>query len=128
MGHSFCRAPSGWTRHIQPEGQPYYVKVLDGRTYITDTDLTKPEKLYTMQCHIADMEVQISNHANDLQMDFQIYLQPLSDSLARYYMVNHDRDHRCLFWIDKLDIIDYYREDEGLHTLSHWRARFHSQF
>ncbi len=126
--YSICRSPSGWARQIQPEGQPYYVKVLHGRTYITETDIMKPENWSRMQIHINDMESRISAHANGLPEVFQIFLQPLSDSLATYYMVNHDRDHRCLFWIDELDILHYYRAVDGLHTLAHWRACFHSQF
>lgn len=111
-----------WTRHIQPEGQPYYIKVLDGRTYITETDITKPENWDRMQIHVNDMESRISTHANDLPDVFQIYLQPRSGSLAIYYMVNHDRNHRCIFWIDELNLRRRLRQDIGLHTLSHWRA------
>lgn len=128
MVDSLHRVPSGWTRHIQPEGQLYYVKTMVGRTYITDTDITKPENWDRIQIHINDMESRISTHANDLPEGFQIYLQPQSDSLAAYYMVNHDRNNRCLFWIDKLDLRRIYRQDLGLHSFSHWRAFLHSQF
>lgn len=128
MVYSICSVPSGWTRHVQPEGQSYYVKTLDKRTYITDADITKPENLDTTRRHMDDMETRISTHANDLPEEFQIYLEPRSDPEAAYYMVNHDHDHRCVFWIDKLDLRYHVYQDLGLHSLSHWRACLHSHF
>ncbi len=94
---------------------------------MTDSDVTKPENLAVMQCYIDDMEVRISNHANDLPKEFQIYLEPYSKSMAKYYMINHDRDRRCIFWIDKLVLQYRVNRDSGLHTLSHWRACLHLQ-
>ncbi len=112
---------------MQSEGQPYYVKTQDGRTYMTDTDVTKPDNLDRMQRHIDDMEVRISGLAKDLPEEFQICLEPGPDpDYVWYYMVNHDRDHRCIFWIDKFDLS--YLNDEGLHSLSHWSACLYRQF
>lgn len=128
MAYSIYRVPSGWTRHVHPEGSPYYVKVLGERTYITDTDIVKPGNWDRMQIHINDMELRISTRGNDLPKVIQIYLQPLCVSSARYYMVNHDRNHRCVFWIDKLNLRYCRRQDLGLHTLSHWRACLHNLF
>ncbi len=129
MVYSIYSVPSGWTRHIQPEGQPYYVKSRNGRrTYLTDIDITKLENMDRMQHHMDDMEVRISNHANDLPEKFQICLDPHSHSEAAYYMVNHDRGHGCIFWIDKLDLPQYTYHGIGLHSLSHWRTCLHNQF
>lgn len=126
---SICSVPLGWTRHVQPAGQPYYVKTLDGRTYMTDTDVTKPDNMERMQGHIDDMEVRIKGILKDLPREFQIYLEPVQFhlkpvpvTLLYYYMINHDQDHRCVFWIDKFNVRDYYWKDEGLHSLSRWRT------
>ncbi len=125
---STSSVPTGWTRHVHPEGQPYYFKTRGGRTYMTDTDITKLENLDTMQRHVDDMETRISTHANVLPEEFQIYLEHRSSFNAAYYMVDHDRNHRCVFWIDKLDLREYVGQDLGLHSMSHWRACLHSQF
>ncbi len=94
---------------------------------MTDTDITKPEKLDRLRRHMDDMEARISIHANDLPEEFQICLEPDDDSAnAFYYMINHDQDHRCVFWIDKFNLS--YLKGTGLHSLSHWSACLHSQF
>ncbi len=119
MVYSICSVPPGWIRHIHPEGQPYYIKTLDGRTYITESDVTKPKNLDTIQREINDMGARISTLINDLPKAFLIYLEHLSTSeAAYYYMVNHDQDRRCVFWIDTLDLHHYISQDLGLHSLS----------
>lgn len=95
---------------------------------MTDTDISKPENLDRMQRHIGDMEARISA-TNDLPKEFQICLEPdPNPEFVYYYMANHDRDYRCVFWIDELDLRHHFPQDIGLHTLSHWRALLHSQF
>lgn len=87
---------------------------------MTDTDITKTVNLARTKRHIDDMESKISRCLNDLPLEFQICLELPSDSdVVYYYMVNHDRDHRCIFWIDDLDFRKYVDEDFGMHSLSH---------
>ncbi len=88
---------------------------------MTDTDITKPENMDGMQRHIDDMEVRISELSKDLPKEFQICLKTNSYSeTAYYYMVNHDQENRCVFWIDKIDLSSF--KDDGLHSLSRWSA------
>ncbi len=94
---------------------------------MTDTDITKREKLDRLQSQVDDMEVRIAGVSEDLPTVFQIYLEPGRPSEhVFYYMINHDRDHRCVFWIDKLDLS--YLKNTVLHSLSQWSACLHSQF
>lgn len=68
---------------------------------------------------VAFLERRISKQAG-LPVTFDIYLESADEYMeARYYMIDHNPERRCIFWLDDYDYAEP-RQDIGLHSLAHW--------
>lgn len=100
------KTPDGWTRCIHPQGSPYYHKVHNDRTYITDANAFDRDHINAVSWLLDSIEDLICEHGKDLPDNLQVYLEPWHHESTEwgYYFVDNSPDLRTIFWLHPLDL------------------------
>ncbi|KAF9234478.1 hypothetical protein BU15DRAFT_23154, partial [Melanogaster broomeanus] len=117
--------PDGWSKHVHPQGMPYYLHNAS-KTY-TQFDICNPEIQGDIEWYTEFLRSELSQQDPNLT-DFELVIEPCASSngedvVCQYYFVNPTE--RCLFWLD-----DYqepgFLVDCNVNSLSHKNlARLH---
>lgn len=104
----FISIPPDWSRHVHPLGTLYYVKRVEGRDYITESNPLDSELRLVLQSIIETLESRISAIDVIPSDGIQIYIDPYYDGTmtSGYYMVNTAPTSRRIFWIDAYNLAE----------------------
>ncbi|KIJ11190.1 hypothetical protein PAXINDRAFT_171875 [Paxillus involutus ATCC 200175] len=112
------KVPRGWSRHIHPEGTPYYYHDA-GKTY-TEWDLCEPNIKQDIECYAYFLWRELAECHPDLgQYELVLELDSKGELgvVCEYYFVNHAE--RCLFWLDHYGEPGFLMDCKGVISLSH---------
>ncbi|KAL5523131.1 hypothetical protein ACEPAF_1398 [Sanghuangporus sanghuang] len=114
-----------WRHYIQPEGQPYFLRVSGRFHYLTEENLDNHSTLSEAEHFINTFERRVENYKS-LPTNVEVMFELHKDYWS-YYMV--DLDHRRLFWIDECIIDDSVLPGKfGVEYREHFRYVFEFEY
>ncbi|KIK96647.1 hypothetical protein PAXRUDRAFT_770484 [Paxillus rubicundulus Ve08.2h10] len=108
----------GWSKHIHPEGTPYYYHGAS-KTY-TEWDICEPDIKQHIEFHASFLwRVLAGSHpdAGQYELVLELDSKGADGVVCEYYFVNHAE--RCLFWLDNYERPGFLMECKGVISLSH---------
>ncbi|KAF9225865.1 hypothetical protein BS17DRAFT_568634 [Gyrodon lividus] len=121
--------PPGWSKHIHPEGTPYYLRgaSTDGSTSKTYTELNICNSLIRADIEwFGDFlwseltEQDLSQLELVVELRHHVKEEPIV--VCQYYFVNHTK--RSLFWLDEYENPAFLADCKGVNSLSHQKAEY----
>ncbi|KZT06031.1 uncharacterized protein LAESUDRAFT_759574 [Laetiporus sulphureus 93-53] len=94
--------PSGWTRHVHPEGAPFYVNSTGPVCVVTDAPLYRHEISAKILASIDDINLLATENGVALPQNCELYIHvDDKDDGCSYYFVDHSC--RTGFWLSTVD-------------------------
>ncbi|TDL18707.1 hypothetical protein BD410DRAFT_842581 [Rickenella mellea] len=123
-----------WTRHVHPDGQPYYYNTARAGPrlrYVTLADLLDASVLTEVERFVDHMQGLVHKRfglssftssgggggddngkgREEVEVEVEVFLQLSTDGTWGYYMVDHP--NRCLFWLEDMDVEEWIGEIGG---------------
>ncbi|KAF9241575.1 hypothetical protein BU15DRAFT_44841, partial [Melanogaster broomeanus] len=110
--------PDGWSKHVHPEGTPYYFLNKIQKSY-TEFDICNPiiQKHIEWFCGYLWNEL-LGDRPNSENFELVVELHSKEEGVVcPYYFVNHIE--RCLFWSDDYNEPGFLLDCQGVNSLSH---------
>ncbi|KAF8842910.1 hypothetical protein BDN67DRAFT_965056 [Paxillus ammoniavirescens] len=119
--------PRGWSRHIHPEGAPYYYH--DASKTYTEWDIYEPVTKQNIECYACFLWRALAEcHPGSGQYELVLELvsKGVFEVVCEYYFVNHAE--RCLFWLDDYEKPDFLIDCKGVISLSHKKFGIEAEY
>ena len=116
------RLPSGWVKHLHPEGAAYYVNSL--LSLVTDSSIFRPEIFASLMKAHGIVQTLATHHGFTFTPDTDLYIRCDEPKTCYYYLVDHDR--QVEFWLNELatDELNFHRAISTEHLSKHCTPSF----